>query len=102
MQDKKLNYVLLSVPLEALEDAGIRPGSLLEITAEEKKVCIRAVADLSDFVCDGDCENRPVNELDCAGNSGGCPCTDKCADAEVGRGEDLSLTRTGGEGKERG
>ena len=26
MQDKKLNYVLLSVPLEALEDAGIRPG----------------------------------------------------------------------------
>lgn len=62
MQDKKLNYVLLSVPLEALEDAGIRPGSLLEITAEEKKVCIRAVEDLSDFVCDGDCENCPVNE----------------------------------------
>ena len=52
MQDKKLNYVLLSVPLEALEDAGIRPGSLLEITAEEKKVCICAVEDLSDFVCD--------------------------------------------------
>lgn len=84
MQDKKLNYVLLSVPLEALEDAGIRPGSLLEITAEEKKVCIRAVEDLSDFVCDGDCENCPVNELDCDGNCGGCPCKDKCEDAEGG------------------
>ena len=83
MQDKKLNYVLLSVPLGALEDAGIRPGSLLEITAEEKKVCIRAVEDLSDFVCDGDCENCPVNELDCDGNCGGCPCKDKCEDAEV-------------------
>lgn len=38
--------------------------------------------DLSDFVCDGDCENCPVNELDCDGNCGGCPCKDKCEDAE--------------------
>ena len=82
MQDKKLNYVLLSVPLEAMEDAGIRPGSLLEIAAEKNKVTIRAVEDLSDFVCDGDCENCPVNELDCDGACEQCPCKDKCEDAE--------------------
>lgn len=64
MQNKTLNYVLLSIPLEAMEDAGIAPGSLLEITAEKNKVSIRAVEDMSDFVCDGDCENGAVGRAE--------------------------------------
>lgn len=47
MQDQKVTqqYAFLSVPVEALEDAGISSGSLLEITAEENKLIIRAVTD---------------------------------------------------------
>lgn len=82
MQDKKLNYVLLSVPVEALEDAGIKQGSLLEITAEENKITIRTVEDIGDYVCDGDCEHCPVSETDCDGNCAACPCKGKCEDAE--------------------
>ena len=70
MQDQKVTqqYAFLSVPVEALEDAGISGGSLLEITAEKNKVSIRAVEDMSDFVCDGDCENCPVSGTDCIGD----------------------------------
>ena len=82
MQNKTLNYVLLSIPLEAREDAGSAPGSLLEITAEKNKVSIRAVEDMSDFVCDGDCENCPVSGTDCIGDCAVCPCKGKCEDAE--------------------
>lgn len=83
MQDKKVKYVLLSVPMEAMEEAGIRPGSVLEITAEENKVVIGALTDASAFVCDGDCENCPVSDFDCDGDCGACPCREKCEDAEV-------------------
>ena len=80
MQDQKVKqqYASLSVPVEALEDAGISSGSLLEITAEENKLIIRAVTDMLDFVCDGDCENCPVNSTDCDGDCENCPCKDHC------------------------
>lgn len=80
MQDQKVTqqYAFLSVPVEALEDAGISSGSLLEITAEENKLIIRAVTDAEDFVCDGDCENCPVNSTDCDGDCENCPCEDHC------------------------
>ncbi len=80
MQDQKVKqqYAFLSVPVEALEDAGISSGSLLEITAEENKLIIRAVTDMLDFVCDGDCENCPVNSTDCDGDCENCPCKDHC------------------------
>lgn len=80
MQDQKVKqqYAFLSVPVEALEDAGISSGSLLEITAEENKLIIRAVTDMKDFVCDGDCENCPVNSTDCDGDCENCPCKDHC------------------------
>lgn len=80
MQDQKVTqqYAFLSVPVEALEDAGISSGSLLEITAEENKLIIRAVTDMKDFVCDGDCENCPVNSTDCDGDCENCPCEDHC------------------------
>ncbi len=80
MQDQKVTqqYAFLSVPVEALEDAGISSGSLLEITAEENKLIIRAVTDTKDLVCDGDCENCPVNSTDCDGDCENCPCEDHC------------------------
>lgn len=80
MQDQKVTqqYAFLSVPVEALEDAGISSGSLLEITAEENKLIIRAVTDMKEIVCDGDCENCPVNSTDCDGDCENCPCKDHC------------------------
>ena len=80
MQDQKVKqqYAFLSVPVEALEDTGISGGSLLEITVEENKLIIRAVTDMKDFVCDGDCENCPVNSTDCDGDCENCPCKDHC------------------------
>ena len=38
--------------------------------------------DMSDFVCDGDCENCPVSDTDCIGDCAVCPCKGKCEDAE--------------------
>ena len=80
MQGKKIEqeYVLLSVPAEALEESGIKEGSLLQITTEKGKIHIETVNDLSDFVCDGDCENCPINETDCDGDCDNCPCNNIC------------------------
>ena len=70
MQDQKVTqqYAFLSVPVEALEDAGISGGSLLEIPADEYKLIIRPVIDTDDFVCDADCENCPVTSTACDGD----------------------------------
>lgn len=80
MQSKELakEYVLLSIPADALEKAGIEAGTLLQITAEEGKIQIEKVTDFSDIVCCGDCENCPVNETDCDGDCENCPCYKNC------------------------
>lgn len=82
MQSKaiKTEYVLLAIPVEAVEESGISEGTLLQITAEEGKIHIEKVTDTSDFVCDGDCENCPVNETECDGDCDSCPCNDNCGE----------------------
>ena len=66
MQNEELKtaFVLLTIPTAAMEEAGIKDGALVQITAEKGKIHIEAVTDTSDFVCNGDCENCPVNETD--------------------------------------
>ncbi len=80
MQGKKVEqeFVLLSIPAEALAQSGIEAGTLLQITAEEGKIQIEVAKDLSDFECDGDCENCPINETDCDGDCENCPCNKNC------------------------
>lgn len=84
MQNKKLNeFTLISVPKEALEDAGIVDGSVLQIYADGNRLVIERLTDTGEIVCDGDCENCPVNETDCDENCEECPCYKNCEEEEI-------------------
>lgn len=58
-------YVLLSVPLDLLEEAHIDDTQLLQYSAGQGKIVIEAVRDPGDVVCAGNCGDCPL--LD------GCP-----------------------------
>lgn len=78
MQNKKVDeFVLISVPKEALEDAGIVDGSVLQIYVDGNKLVIEKLIDTGEIVCDGDCDNCPVNETECDWNCEECPCNAK-------------------------
>ncbi len=77
-------YVLFSIPIEVLEEAGIGEESVIQMSAGSGKIIISAVTDTDGFVCDGDCENCPVSETDCDGNCESCPCCDRCDEREAG------------------
>lgn len=67
MQDQKLtgNFVLMTVPVEAVEESGILNGGLIQITAEEGRLVFEAVSiEDEDIVCDGECEDCPVYETE--------------------------------------
>ena len=82
MQNKKIGkgYVFLAVPVEVIEESGIKDGQVLEFTAEDGKITVQTVKDGSDYVCDGDCENCPFNVMDCDENCEKCPCYEYCGD----------------------
>mgnify|MGYP004515947591 CR=1 FL=1 len=83
MQNKKVDeFVLISVPKEVLEDAGIVDGSVLQIYADENRLVIERLTDTGEIVCDGDCDNCPVNETECDGNCEECPCYKNCEEEE--------------------
>lgn len=83
MQNKKVNeFTLISVPKEALEDAGIVDGSVLQIYADGNRLVIERLTDTGEIVCDGDCDSCPVNETECDGNCEECPCYKSCEEEE--------------------
>ena len=83
MQNKKVDeFVLISVPKEVLEDAGIVDGSVLQIYADGNKLVIEKLIDTGEIVCDGDCDNCPVNETECDGNCEECPYYKNCEEEE--------------------
>ena len=83
MQNKKVNeFTLISVPKEALEDAGIVDGSVWQIYADGNKLVIEKLIDTGEIVCDGDCDNCPVNEIECDENCIECPCYKNCEEEE--------------------
>lgn len=83
MQNKKIDeFVLISVPKEVLEDAGIVDGSVLQIYADGNKLVIEKLIDAGEIVCDVDCDNCPVNETECDGNCEECPCYKNCEEEE--------------------
>lgn len=84
MQDKKISkYVLLSVPAELLEDAGIRENDVLQMYAENGRLIIGNADDTGGFVCDGDCEKCPMSETDCDVDCDNCPCFQNCEESEA-------------------
>ena len=83
MQNKKVDeFVLISVPKEVLEDAGIVDGSVLQIYADGNRLVIERLTGTGEVVCDGDCDNCPVNETECDGNCEECPCYKNCEEEE--------------------
>ena len=86
MQDKELSgcgYVLFSIPIDLLEEAGISEESIVQIPAGKGQIIIDTVDDVSDFVCDGDCESCPVDQTDCDEDCSRCPCKEHCEYCEV-------------------
>lgn len=83
MQNKKVDeFVLISVPKDVLEDAGIVDGSVLQIYADGNRLVIEKLIDTGEIVCDGDCDNCPVNETECDGHCSACPCYKNCEEEE--------------------
>ena len=84
MQDQKITtYLLLAVPTDVMDEADICEGSLLQFPASDGKIIIEPVMEITDFVCDGDCEDCPMRELDCIGDCEDCPCRNYCEESEA-------------------
>ncbi len=85
MQDKKMKteIVMLAVPAELLLEAGIFEGDPMQMYAEDGRLVIENLDDLGEVICDGNCENCPINEIDCDGNCAACPCCGGCDESEV-------------------
>lgn len=82
MNGKKPLFVMIPVPYEVLEESGIGIGDLVHFIAADGIVVMEAVTDLSDFVCDGDCENCPVDQIECNYDCDHCPCSGDCDESE--------------------
>lgn len=57
--------VFISMPVEALIDAGIEPGDAFEIGVEDEKIIIQKAQSDDKCLCDGDCNTCPFREIDC-------------------------------------
>lgn len=85
MQNSKMNtaeYILFSVPVEMLEEAGIGEESVVQMSAGNGKIIINTVKNTEDFVCDGNCKHCPLSEINCDGNCEHCPCCNGCEERE--------------------
>ncbi|HCA30204.1 MAG TPA: hypothetical protein DEP23_11875 [Ruminococcaceae bacterium] len=78
---KSDGMVLLPVPLDLLDDIGLDPMDVIQMSAVDGKLVIEKVVD-DDFKCDGNCENCPFFEIDCNGDCDNCPCFDECDERE--------------------
>ena len=77
-------YALVPVPYEALMDAGIEPGKLLQFTVDEGKITMeQLVPEGIEIVCSGNCQDCPMLLRDCIGGCKACPCKNNCERSEV-------------------
>ena len=85
MQNKDVrDFMLFSIPLDMLDEAGISPESVVQMSASGGKIVIRLVSreDVADLVCGGDCEECVVSEFDCDSDCDTCPCRVSCYDPD--------------------
>lgn len=81
MQDKKLNsneFILLAIPTEILEEAGVSQAGILYISARKGTIVIKAAENEDDYICDGNCEECEFFNMDCDEDCANCPCFDFC------------------------
>ena len=83
MQNRELNYdyILLPVPAEFFQEAGIR-GGIVEMYAADGRIVIQRASALGTFVCDGNCHDCPMYEIECDGECEDCPCSSRCDESE--------------------
>lgn len=61
MQNQTLNdFVLMSIPSDVLEEAGIQPNALIQYHADDGKVIMEMVDEVVPLVCSGECNECPV------------------------------------------
>lgn len=79
----KTEMVMVAVPAEMLLEAGIFEGDPMQMYVEGRRLVIENLDDTDDFVCDGNCDDCPFNEIDCVDECESCPCNNICDDSEV-------------------
>ena len=61
MQNQTLNdFVLMSVPSDVLEEAGIVPNALIQYYVDDGKIIMEMVDEVAPVICDGECNECPV------------------------------------------
>ena len=80
MQDQKLSLTPISIPTELLDEAGITENSVVEMYMDNGNIVIRKAEDVSQYVCDLDCQSCPYKYTECDDNCKECPCKDHCED----------------------
>lgn len=61
MQNQTLNdFVLMSIPSDVLEEAGIQPNALIQYHADEGRVIMEMVDEVAPLICSGDCNDCPA------------------------------------------
>lgn len=65
MQNKimKNEYCLLPIPAECLEEAGIKPYAVIQLSVDGGKLIMES-ADTENYECDGNCEDCPLYDED--------------------------------------
>ena len=84
-------YVALGIPREALlaigakqdKDGNVAEDTVYGIAVEDGCLMIRVLQEAEDFVCNGNCDTCPLNEVDCDGDCEDCPCCERCEESEV-------------------
>lgn len=85
MQNKeiKTEIIMLPVPAELFLEAGMFEGDPMRCTQTDTKSSLKTSTTPKDIVCDGDCENCPIADMDCDGDCEDCPCCDNCDESEA-------------------
>lgn len=61
MQNQTLNdFVLMAIPSEVLEEAKILPNALIQYHADDGKIIMEMVDEVTPLVCNGECDECPV------------------------------------------
>ncbi len=61
MQNQTLNdFVLMSIPSDVLEEAGIQPNALIQYYADEGRVIMEMVDEVAPLICSGNCNDCPA------------------------------------------
>lgn len=67
MQNKELKneFILITIPVEIIEESGVSCNGLIQITAKKGRIVIENVRiENETVVCNGNCGDCPVYEID--------------------------------------